>query len=54
VAGNTYRALNNCRNYSQSAAGIPANTQACPSGLLFNTAICVCDWPFRTTCAPQC
>jgi len=54
--GNVYSTSysNHCGSFSQRTAYLPAESQNCPLGTVFNVATCTCAHPEDTVCAGQC
>ena len=53
--GNIYSPVagTHCAKFTQRTDILPPVEHDCPAGLQFNIDVCVCDWPWRTTCPNQ-
>lgn len=52
--GNLYEALGDCSKFRQTnLKDGDSGVVDCPAGLLFDTKICICNWPEQTICNPD-
>jgi len=54
--GNVYHVIagSGCRQFTEAAPGIAPRQFSCPSGLIFDCTLCVCNYDYAVTCSSQC